>query len=462
MRGIRVGLSDEIYRLEEYPQTARIVELRGGSFQVDVHEREHDRAERELLVKLGFSGVLGAGAPDADGVYLMELYADGATGDLAAAELRVQLLARAATGRSADTAARQRQLTKRTRHLALTGALGARLAAMIDEQAIVEAVAEELTREFGCTLCGIAREDGRGQVELVAAGGGSGERLMKLGWRQPSSVGLIGRALREGTVVMVGDVRPEPDYRATQVTEEVRSELCAPLYCGELTWGAVNLESGALDAFDDDDARLVATIAGQASAALRSARLFSQLESAYLNTAEALAAGLEAKDSYTASHSHSIAEHADAVGRALGLDGDELRTLRFGAAFHDIGKLAISESILNKSGPLSAEERARIEQHTVIGEQILAPIEFLVDVRPIVRHGHERWDGGGYPDGLAGEEIPLGARIVFACDAYDAMTSDRPYRRALAPADAQRELRRGAGTQFDPDVVAALLKVLGA
>jgi diguanylate cyclase (GGDEF)-like protein/putative nucleotidyltransferase with HDIG domain len=461
LRGIRVGLADEVYRLADYPQTARIVEQRGGSFHVDVDDRDSDRAERDLLADLGFSSVVGAAAPDAAGVYLVELYADGATGDLAAAELRVQLLARAATGRSADTEARQRQLTKRTRHLALTGALGAKLAAMVDEESIVEAVVDALADEFGCTLTAIVKETGDGEVELVAARGGSGDRLLKLGWRQPSSLGLIGRSLREREVVMVGDVRLEPDYRVTQVTEEVRSELCAPLSGGESIWGAIDLESGHVDAFDEDDARLVSTVAAQASAALRSARLFSQLELAYLNTAEALAAGLEAKDSYTASHSRSIAEHAEAVGRALGMDSAELRTLRFGAAFHDIGKLAIPESILNKNGPLTADERARIEQHTVIGEQILAPIDFLVDVRPIIRHGHERWDGDGYPDGLAGEEIPLGARIVFACDAYDAMTTDRPYRRALAPADARRELRRGAGTQFDPDVVAALLKVLG-
>ena len=111
-------------------------------------------------------------------------------------------------------------------------------------------------------------------------------------------------------------------------------------------------------------------------------------------------------------------------------------------------------------GPLDPDERAEVEQHTIVGERILAPVDFLAPVRPIVRAAHERWDGQGYPDGLAAEEIPIGARIVFACDAYDAMTTDRPYRKALPDEQARRELSAGAGTQFDPKVVETLLEIL--
>jgi HD-GYP domain-containing protein (c-di-GMP phosphodiesterase class II) len=130
--------------------------------------------------------------------------------------------------------------------------------------------------------------------------------------------------------------------------------------------------------------------------------------------------------------------------------------------FHDIGKIAIPEAILHKDGPLNAAERATMERHTVVGEQILAPVEFLAGVRRLVRHEHERWDGRGYPDGLAGEDIPLGSRIILACDALHAMTSDRPYRRAMSFERAAEELRRHAGSQFDAQVVAALLTVLDA
>jgi HD-GYP domain-containing protein (c-di-GMP phosphodiesterase class II) len=189
--------------------------------------------------------------------------------------------------------------------------------------------------------------------------------------------------------------------------------------------------------------------------------LYERLERAYLDTAEAFNAALEAKDSYTAEHSRTIVERAEAVGRALGMGEEELRCLRYAAAFHDIGKLAVPEAILNKPGPLDEQEFALVRPHTVIGEQILAPIEFLAEVLPLVRGAHERWDGSGYPDGLAGEEIPLGARIVFACDTYDAMTTDRPYRAGMPPEEAREELRRVAGTQLDPRVVDVLLAVLG-
>ena len=120
--------------------------------------------------------------------------------------------------------------------------------------------------------------------------------------------------------------------------------------------------------------------------------------------------------------------------------------MRYGAAFHDIGKIAVPEQILNKPGPLSDEERAQVERHVLVGEQILAPIEFLAGIRPLVRHGHEHWDGQGYPDRLAGEEIPLGSRIILACDALDAMTSERPYRAAMPENAARRELRRFSGS----------------
>jgi HD-GYP domain-containing protein (c-di-GMP phosphodiesterase class II) len=189
-------------------------------------------------------------------------------------------------------------------------------------------------------------------------------------------------------------------------------------------------------------------------------RLVEQLRQAFIGTAEALANALEAKDHDTADHARSTAELAVAVGRRLGLAGKELEDLRYEAIFHDVGKIAIPDAILNKPGPLDDEERALIQQHTVFGEQILAPVPFLSQVREIVRHAHERWDGSGYPDGLSGEQIPLGSRIVFVVDAYHEMASDRPYRASMSRADALSELRANAGTQFDPRVVEVFVAAL--
>jgi HD-GYP domain-containing protein (c-di-GMP phosphodiesterase class II) len=178
-----------------------------------------------------------------------------------------------------------------------------------------------------------------------------------------------------------------------------------------------------------------------------------------MQTVVALAAALEAKDSYTADHAGTIAKMAVAVGRELSLSDLELRRVEYAALLHDVGKIAISPEILDKPGPLSSEERAIVNQHTIIGEQIVARIDYLRPLAPLVRAAHERWDGNGYPDRIAGEAIPLESRIAFVCDALHAMTSDRPYRARLTDEEARMELTANSGSQFDPTVVAAVLRV---
>jgi diguanylate cyclase (GGDEF)-like protein len=205
---------------------------------------------------------------------------------------------------------------------------------------------------------------------------------------------------------------------------------------------------------------LLAGIASQARLAITNAGSFATLERTFLSTVEALANALEAKDSYTSSHARWICDTSVEVGRELGLDAKDLKRVELGALFHDIGKIGIPASILMKPGPLTTEERSMIERHPELGERILAPIDQLAAVRPIVRACHERFDGLGYPDGLRGEEIPLAARIIFACDAFHAMTTDRPYREALPVEEAFRRLVAAAGSQFDPRVVEVCLRVL--
>ena len=183
------------------------------------------------------------------------------------------------------------------------------------------------------------------------------------------------------------------------------------------------------------------------------AEAYARLDETYLETVTALAAAMEAKDHYTADHAAALVSSALAIGRRLGFTEEELRELNYAAVLHDIGKIGVPGQILNKPGPLSTEEFATMTRHSVIGEQIIARVEHLRPVARIVRSAHERWDGTGYPDGLAGEEIPLASRILLVCDAYDAMTSDRPYRKAMSEEAATEELRDGAGSQFDPGVV---------
>jgi diguanylate cyclase (GGDEF)-like protein len=351
------------------------------------------------------------------------------------------------------------RLQQRTRQLVMANNLGTRLSAMTGADEILDAVVDELHRAFGFFICHIARIRGD-VVTSVARRGEMFARVEDNEWEQPLSEGVIGRCLRERHVVLVDDTREDPDYGINEGVDETRSELCAPVWVGDELWGAINVEEIDPGAFDEDDARLLQTVADQLGSALRSALLYERLDRAYLGTAEALATALEAKDSYTAQHAHSIVQWAEAVGNRLGMTDEALRDLRYGAVFHDIGKIAVPEAILNKRGPLDQAEREIMERHTIVGEQILAPVDFLAGVRPLVRHEHERWDGGGYPDGLRGEEIPLGSRIVLVCDAFHAMTSDRPYRARMDDEAARDELRSGAGTQFDTRVVEAFLAVL--
>ena len=205
--------------------------------------------------------------------------------------------------------------------------------------------------------------------------------------------------------------------------------------------------------------RLLGGISYQASVALQRAGSFENLEETFVSTVEALANALEANDEYTSSHTRWITDMALTVGRELGFDGPALKRLELGALFHDIGKIGVPTSILLKPGPLTDDERKIIEQHPELGERILEPIDRLAEVRTIVRSCHERWDGEGYPDGKAGEEIPIEARIIFVCDAFHAMTTDRPYRKRLTVEEASRRVRDAAGTQFDPTVVDVFLSL---
>jgi HD-GYP domain-containing protein (c-di-GMP phosphodiesterase class II) len=143
------------------------------------------------------------------------------------------------------------------------------------------------------------------------------------------------------------------------------------------------------------------------------------------------------------------------------MSSDELRDLRYAAAFHDIGKVTVPDQILRKPGPLTEAERRAVERHPEAAAEILAEVDFLSGVLPIVRHAHEHWDGSGYPDRLAGDRIPLGARVLLVCDAHDAMTADRPYRRALAPDAARAEIQSRAGSQFDSRVTTVFLDSVG-
>ena len=186
-----------------------------------------------------------------------------------------------------------------------------------------------------------------------------------------------------------------------------------------------------------------------------------ELNNAYRGTALLLGNVVEADDQYTGEHSRGVVALALEVGRRLELDDDQLRNLEFAALLHDVGKVAIPKEIINKPGKLDPYEWQVIKTHTIEGQRMLDQIGgFMSEVGRIVRSHHERWDGNGYPDRLAGDAIPIEARTIACCDTWNAMTTTRPYRAALSRDEAAQELRRCSGSQFDPDVVAAALTVV--
>jgi len=254
---------------------------------------------------------------------------------------------------------------------------------------------------------------------------------------------------------LVDDTRFRWDRRHRFRTD---SFVSVPLVADQRVIGVINLnDKESRDAFtstDEDVARVVGTaLAG----AIENQRLVDSIRLHYLGTTRTLVAGLEAKDPFIRGHSVRVTRHSIRIGEVLGLTEDDKRILDFGGQLHDIGKLGVPERILHKPGLLDDEERRAIAQHPVIGTRLLRRLPFLKEVHPIVRHHHERWDGGGYPDGLAADEIPLLASIVSLADAYDAMTSGRCYRAALSHEEARDEIRRNSGTQFRPSVVDAFL-----
>ncbi|NLL90708.1 MAG: response regulator [Dehalococcoidales bacterium] len=185
----------------------------------------------------------------------------------------------------------------------------------------------------------------------------------------------------------------------------------------------------------------------------------AKIRDAFMNAVMALALAMDAKDEYTSGHSGRVAEISVAIAGEMGLSQSAVENIRIAGMIHDIGKIGVKEEILNKPGRLTHHEFQQIKAHSVIGERILKPIVDEQEILDIVRMHHERFDGNGYPDGLSGKQIPVGAAIMALADAYDAMTSDRPYRKSLGHAAAVDEIKKGSGIQFDPEVVEAFLRI---
>jgi len=274
--------------------------------------------------------------------------------------------------------------------------------------------------------------------------------------------GLAGWCAQNNKPIIVPDTEKDPrffkgaDKKSGFVT---RSMICVPMRLKDRVIGVLQVlnRTGTIP-FNDHDLEMLENMANQAVSSIENARLYENIQKVYLSTIEVLATAIDAKDPYTQGHSRRVTQYSVAIAEEMNLSPKEVEDIRYAGLLHDVGKIGIKDSIIRKPGRLTDEEYAIIKKHPAIGAKILRPVDFLADKIPGVLHHHEYYDGRGYPDHLTGEDIPLAGRIICVADAFDAMTTNRPYRKGLTVKTAVGELKKFSGKQFDPVCVEAFLK----
>ncbi len=317
--------------------------------------------------------------------------------------------------------------------------------------------------ESACRLMGLSKgtvmlwNEKQACLGIVASKGLAPETTKNFSLK--TGEGVAGTAFQTGKPVFVSD--PAKDSLTVKKARDLSEPFISlPLLVQSKPVGVLNLHSEKSAApFSDLNVKFLTVLASEAAVTLQNLELFDNLQTFYLEMVQTLARAVDSKDAYTHQHSDRARLKARRIGQELQLPDQMARYIEYAALLHDIGKIGIDESILLKPGKLTAEEYEVMKRHPVIGHQILSPVKFLGPVAQMVLYHQEWYNGQGYPDGLKGDAIPMGARIVAVIDAWDAMMSDRPYRKALGRDKALGELKKGAGTQFDPKVVEVFLKL---
>ncbi len=325
----------------------------------------------------------------------------------------------------------------------------------------IEAVISLMEAEVGSLLL---VDEKTKDLYFEVALGEKGERVKQM--RLKMGEGIAGWVAANNEAALINDVQNDPRYfrRAQTITDFItRNMVCVPVRSKGHVVGvlqAINKKGGAL--FNEDDLENCWALSNQVAIALENAHLYAELKETFVNTAEALAAAVEKRDPYTGGHIKRVVEYSMAIARHLAVPLSEQEDLRLAAVLHDIGKIGIKDSVLLKQSRLDHDEIAHMREHPLVGEDILMHIEQMKGVRKIMRAHHERWDGKGYPDGLKGDLIPIHARIITVADTFDAITTDRPYRKAAGWKDAVEEIIRCSGKEYDPAVVQAFVRACEA
>ncbi len=302
-------------------------------------------------------------------------------------------------------------------------------------------------------------DEGTGELYFDVALGDKGESIKAI--RLKRGQGIAGWVAEHREAVISNDVQNDPRFfhdadRKSEFT--TRTMICVPVRLKEKLVGVLETVNKRIGFFGEEDKELLTALSNQVAVAIENARLYDELRDTFYSTIHALAETIELRDSYTAGHTMRVMNYSLAIGTEMGLSEKEMADLRLSAVLHDIGKIGVRDNVLLKKERLTIDEFDAMMKHAVYGADILGPIRQLRDIIHGVKWHHEKYDGSGYPDGLKGDAIPVIARIISVADTFDAMTTDRPYRKGLTAEAALGELRACAGTQFDPAVVQAFIR----
>ncbi|MFC1807818.1 HD domain-containing phosphohydrolase [Candidatus Omnitrophota bacterium] len=324
---------------------------------------------------------------------------------------------------------------------------------------LLELILQSLVEGVGATSGAIYLVDNASDKMNMQISFGLSDDLKKISVNTRD--GLIGRVCRLKATESVASIKTNPAaYSEFSKGLAKYSLLASPLLFRDELIGTILINDKKSGEFDNDDMILLGNVAAQTAVAIKNAQMDKDAEKTYIETITALAVAVEAKDRYSRGHIDRVAKYVEGLSKQMHLDEEFSKLLMSGAVLHDVGKIGIRDAILLKKGPLSKEEEKEMREHAIIGVNIIRPIKSMAALCDLVRHHQEFYDGSGYPDGLKGDEIPLSARILKVCDAYDAMTTDRPYRKAMSKKEATKELQEKSGSEFDPKIVKEFLKAI--
>jgi putative nucleotidyltransferase with HDIG domain len=345
--------------------------------------------------------------------------------------------------------------------LAFLFKLNEKISLALGKDTIAIHLVEEVQRFMNTNICVLfLAEESTGDLWVEAATGSQAETLK--GFFVLKGESISGKVLASKEALLVNDLQKNSYYQSeNQEAYLGNSFISVPLLIKGMPIGVLNVtgkKSGI--PFTKRDEELLINVARMGAIAFQNSRLHEQIQVDYLKTMTTLAVILDARDPYTKRHSENVTRYSVAIAKEIGFSSAEVETIRRAGLLHDIGKIGIRDDVLLKPGKLTPEEFEQIKVHPVKGQEIVSSLPFLKDVAGLVRHHHERYDGKGYPDGKFGEDIELGSRIMAVSDSFDAMTTDRPYRKRLSLKEAITELIRCKATQFDPKVVDNFITIL--